>query len=321
MLRELESACRLRGLQLEIVPFTYTHEARFFRRLASLDRAGTVLGYLLWSVGVESDGRTDQTRRIVARLAEYHKPIGVLRESSPTFPLREWAPGVPTALWSMACSPRDGELVGQHLLLRGYRSATILVEAGDNEIGPLRADGIRAAFARAGLTDAVRVVILRADGPAGRTAEEAEEWALRNDGHVDSDVVAFMRNLSGLSATSLREAGVEGAYRAEYERVLKSNSTGAWVGTTDPLALGALRFLAEAGVDVPGTVAVAGFDDSPSAFLRGLTSYNFATRQVVTMMVNHVLAPRHTPRPESGEIVLDGFVSERASTLGRIGAR
>jgi DNA-binding LacI/PurR family transcriptional regulator len=270
---------------------------------------------------MESSGQTDQTRRIVTRLAEYHKPIAVLRESQPSFPLREWTPGVPSALWSMACSSRDGELLGQHLLARGYRSATVLVESGDGEVGPSRAEGIRTAFGRAGLADAVRVQPLHADGPAGRTAEEAEEWAQRNSGHVDSDVLAFMRNLSGLSATALREAGVEGAYRAEYERVLRSNCSQVWVGATDPVALGALRFLAEAGVDVPGTVAVVGFDDSPSAFLRGLTSYNFATRQVVTMMVNHVLAPRHTPGPESGEIALDGFVSERASTLGRIGGR
>jgi DNA-binding LacI/PurR family transcriptional regulator len=149
---------------------------------------------------------------------------------------------------------------------------------------------------------------------AGRTAEEARDWAERSAGRIPSDVMAFMRNLSGLSATALREAGVERAYEEHYGRLVAEGCAGVWVGATDPVALGALRFLSDQGVDVPGKVAVVGFDDCPSAFLRGLTSYNFATREVVTMMLNHVLMPRPTPRPASAEIILDGFVSERAST-------
>jgi len=314
MLRELESACRRRGLCLEIVPFTYTHESRFFRRLAALEQRGTVLGFHVWTVGIESGNSVGQARRIVERLAAYGRPLAVLREAGTTFPLREWTSGVPAALWSVAASSRDGELMGRFLLSCGYRSVTIVAEDHDRHIGDLRIEGITRAYRAAGLTQAVAVARLRTGLMAGRTAEQAEEGARRNSRRLPADVIAFMRNLSGLSTTALREAGVEGGYRRSYSQLLKTHGQGVWVCTTDPLALGALRFLSEARIHVPRVLSIAGFDDSPSAFLRGLTSYNFSTQDVVTMMVNHVLAPRLTPQPPSGEICLEGFVGERSST-------
>ena len=52
----------------------------------------------------------------------------------------------------------------------------------------------------------------------------------------------------------------------------------AVVGLSDVLALGVLEGLDAAGVDVPGTVSVCGFDDIPAAAPRGLTT----VRQPIT---------------------------------------
>jgi DNA-binding LacI/PurR family transcriptional regulator len=60
--------------------------------------------------------------------------------------------------------------------------------------------------------------------------------------------------------------------RAALELVSHAPRPTALLCSTDVLAFGAMRALSERGIDVPGDVSVAGFDDVPTAAAAGLTT-------------------------------------------------
>jgi DNA-binding LacI/PurR family transcriptional regulator len=59
--------------------------------------------------------------------------------------------------------------------------------------------------------------------------------------------------------------GMESGYHAMRELLARSPDLDAVFSANDLMAIGALRALREAGLDVPGDVAVVGFDDVPAA--------------------------------------------------------
>ncbi|QQS03462.1 MAG: substrate-binding domain-containing protein [Fibrobacterota bacterium] len=94
-----------------------------------------------------------------------------------------------------------------------------------------------------------------------------------------------------------------------FEKALASKAT-AWVVANDLCACFALRWLRERGVDVPGKVSVAGFDDTLDALRNDLTSYRFSTTAMAREMIYQILSP-HAIRKISHHA---GIVVERGST-------
>ena len=95
-----------------------------------------------------------------------------------------------------------------------------------------------------------------------------------------------------------------------------SREVTAWVAVTDALAIRALSWLAGKGVRPGRDLSVAGFDDSPDAFLHSLTSYNFNCEATVHAMLAHLVGRRMTQSGKNKrEIVeIEGFVTPRSST-------
>lgn len=134
--------------------------------------------------------------------------------------------------------------------------------------------GTRAAVAidnRAGVEAVVahliatgRRALVHVAGPEGNI--DATE---RREAFVD----ALAQHLPGtapriIQGSFFQEAG-EGAAR---DLLAAGEAFDAIVAANDMVALGALHVLREAGVDVPGRVAVAGFDDVPLARFLSLTT-------------------------------------------------
>ncbi len=61
------------------------------------------------------------------------------------------------------------------------------------------------------------------------------------------------------------ESSEDAGYAAARELMRRGAIFDAVFGASDLIAIGAMRALAEAGLDVPGDVAVVGFDDIPAA--------------------------------------------------------
>ncbi len=88
---------------------------------------------------------------------------------------------------------------------------------------------------------------------------------------------------------------------------------------TDVMAVGALARLRAAGLNVPGDIAVAGFDDITALrdIYPSLTTVRLPLRQMGEMAASLVLQPADQPRviPVPGEVIL------RDSTLPQPGRR
>jgi len=78
------------------------------------------------------------------------------------------------------------------------------------------------------------------------------------------------------------------------ESALASRAT-AWIAANDICALHALAWLRGRGVDVPGEVSVAGFDDTAEALRADLTSYRFGSDSMARAMVRQILSSTSTP--------------------------
>jgi len=93
------------------------------------------------------------------------------------------------------------------------------------------------------------------------------------------------------------------------ERALASGAT-AWIGANDPCALYARAWLRARGIDVPGRISVAGFDDTAEALRSDLTSYRFASANMARAMLRQILSPGPSPSLSRHE----GVVVRRGST-------
>jgi DNA-binding LacI/PurR family transcriptional regulator len=103
-----------------------------------------------------------------------------------------------------------------------------------------------------------------------------------------------------VDAMTTEEAG----YQAANELRARGVDYDAIVGASDLIAIGALRSLQEAGVDVPRQVAVVGFDDLPAASLTNppLTTVMQDTRRAGELLVETLL------RQITGEIATNSVI-------------
>jgi DNA-binding LacI/PurR family transcriptional regulator len=123
-------------------------------------------------------------------------------------------------------------------------------------------------------------------------------------GHASSHYPEFEERFGGYCA-ALRAAGIEpdpalqvDAITTEYsgraaarELLARGQDFDAIVAASDLIALGAMRSLQESGVDVPGSVAVVGFDDIPAASFSNppLTTVMQDTRVAGEVLVDTLL--------------------------------
>ncbi|MFB9888791.1 LacI family DNA-binding transcriptional regulator [Planobispora takensis] len=84
---------------------------------------------------------------------------------------------------------------------------------------------------------------------------------------------------------------------------------------SDPMALGAMRVLREAGRSIPGDVAVIGFDDSPAAAHSSptLTSVHQPTEAMGRQMAHLLVARINGEQLEQPVVILDTHLVERDS--------
>ncbi|MGY6519825.1 MAG: LacI family DNA-binding transcriptional regulator [Lysobacteraceae bacterium] len=123
-------------------------------------------------------------------------------------------------------------------------------------------------------------------------------------GHADEHYPEFQERWRGYCA-ALAEAGIapdpglqvdaiitdESGFAATEALLARGAAPDAVFGASDIIAIGALRALARRGIDVPGQVRVAGFDDIPIAGFANppLTTVQQDTRQAGAVLVETLL--------------------------------
>jgi DNA-binding LacI/PurR family transcriptional regulator len=97
-----------------------------------------------------------------------------------------------------------------------------------------------------------------------------------------------------LRKAAIRELGwnrIRRDFEALAEQAAASEAT-AWIGANDSVALMATAWLKARDIEVPGTLSVAGFDDTSAALRADLTSYRFDSASMSRTMLLQILSSR-----------------------------
>jgi hypothetical protein len=267
---------------LRLIPLRHRWQgSRFvFERedLFSPEQLATAIGFMVWSICFHEQRCAD----LLGILRRFDKPVGILDERH-GYHRRP----IPFANRRVRCAviavrADEGAALGRYLLDRGHRRVLYIGHGTADAVEP-RLEGLRRAYARVGLPDAVPAVHLP-QSPGSRRADSAAQGELRDR------LAAFL------------------------ERSVDVGGVTAVVGYNDVLALAALGHIRGRGTAVPGRVSVVGFDDSHEASLAGLTSYNFNSEAAIALLVGHVVAGpgRRSGGPQVD--LVEGYVTERASS-------
>jgi LacI family transcriptional regulator len=109
------------------------------------------------------------------------------------------------------------------------------------------------------------------------------------------------------------EAGQAAAARMLAERGLPD----AIIGANDETAIGVLTALRQAGVDVPGTVSVAGIGNTRLAHFLDLTTVSIPTYELGAIAAQRVLAEEPSPADAESATILPHRLVMRATTSRR----
>jgi DNA-binding LacI/PurR family transcriptional regulator len=104
--------------------------------------------------------------------------------------------------------------------------------------------------------------------------------------------------------------------RPLFDQALQAPGVTAWVAANDETALECLDYLDEHAVEVPRRISLIGFNDSPEAFLRGISSYNFNAAAVMHAMLADVAGARRSRTRGRGvkREYIEGMVMARRTT-------
>lgn len=131
----------------------------------------------------------------------------------------------------------------------------------------------------------------------GMADSHAPEFFERYQGFTSALTEAGIKPAANIDAISTEQSG----YVAARQLLARGIGLDAIIAASDLIAIGAMRALQEAGCDVPGQVAVVGFDDLPAASLvaPALTTVMQDTQRAGEVLVDTLLALVHGKPVES----------------------
>lgn len=336
-LEALEAACNRANAGLRVLRL----ESGCTQVVARAIRAGRDgLGYVLWPG--EWPGLPDRLPailEILGVLAAGNRPVAVFDEMG-GFPLPEARRRhAPVRVFTIG-AVRAGHAMAEELLRMGHKRVAYLSPYQGLGWSDSRFRGMAEAFAQAGSPGGVI--------PFGLAFGRKYNRVLRTGGFMagapgpDSsmfDRILGKRVGKGAARAALSErmrkevfpgmyAGLEfelldrwfeeeiqSSMLPVFEDVLGEKGITAWVGANDSTALAALRFLVSRGKATPADISVAGFDDTPASFERGLTSYHFGITGFPQAMLRYLLETGSAPGARKDRVVeIEGVCIGRRTT-------
>ncbi|MBD3242398.1 MAG: GntR family transcriptional regulator [Chitinivibrionales bacterium] len=317
----IDAECARVGLHLRSEPLIPTD--RLLRTIASLrTRRGNeaVVGHLIATTGAN----LSQYTQLIRALAPSGLPTAIVDETG-SGDIAALRGGRLVRAFSLQAHRLPGVLMGRHLLELGHRRVAYLSPVHDSVWSVARLDGLRAAFAQAGVPQGVLTFtsVGTADESRGRARAEADlAWLREKLSHggprqrrLALAVDMRARELSWM----LQLSHIAQRHEQLMRDAIGSRGITAWVIANDLFAIYALRFLEQQGIEVPRELSVAGFDDTMQAFTSGLTSYNPDRRAGVQAALSFVLGSQQIGSAGGqGRVVqILGYVTPRRSTARR----
>jgi LacI family transcriptional regulator len=239
---------------------------------------------------------------------------------------------------TMICNAdrRTGAELAHLRVLRDYDAAGI-VFAGAGFTHDQRAEELRRAVEQARAAGATVVALATRDFDSIRARVDNEAAAYDITDHVISlghRRITFVDGPAGLYTSEQRLAGYQRAmhdaglepaavpggfeYAAGYNAVLRILASGtapeAIVGINDEVAIGVLRGLRQAGIDVPERVSVAGIGDTRPARFLDLTTVTVPLYELGATAARLIVGEAHEAQPE---LILTHRLTPRSTTVRR----
>ncbi len=293
-----------------------------FVSLAALQRERTTLGYLVWTMGLDTPLLRDLVRAVPRG-----RPVSVVQD------VRDVLPELPRSAqgnrlfrsFALGMDPSAGQSVADYLLGLGHRVVACFSLGPSCCWSQSRVDGMRRAFSRVPSAQLCEYVIA-GTGPDGMpevTGMAQLQRLLRAVDRVDDDE-SYARfdpaERHVLKQALINYTGTR-AFRKmaadSFSEALRIGGATAWVGVNDRIALLAMHYLGQHGMRVPDDISLIGFDDTLEALGCGLSSYAFNARAVATAVLEHVVAPYRSRAAADRAIEIPGSVMERRSTAVR----
>jgi len=323
-LRLLEISCTRSGLALRTALCSHLTGRLHDPDTLSPGRSDgdSLLGSLVWTVGM----RSGVLAAVLQQLAALAGPVALLDETGeiPMLPLQRGNRLL--RAFTLGVSARAGEQVGRWLLSLGHRRIAYISTTHGALWSRNRLQGLRDAYAAAGIPDGVVPFTLDRFDDAWEAVEQERPMHARIDALFARDLKrsrtapALYRRVLEALRSRLNETMVPEMLQEQLapllERVCAERGVTAWAAANDTMGCACLRYLARHGTDVPRDLSVVGFDDSLEASQQRLTSYNANLDALVQAMLGHVLAPlrRRDWSAESPAAEIEGFVNVRATT-------
>ncbi|MBD3164962.1 GntR family transcriptional regulator [bacterium] len=283
-----------------------------------------LLGILVWMTGIAED----QSAALLRRLAALKRPVSVLDDSGQCRPLaRQLRSSRQIRFFGVGATESVATReIGRFLIQSGHRRVAWISPLNAAHWSRDRQRGLQEVFREAGLDDGVVSFTIENAGSEIELIDNDQEvlsWILAGLDHARGECEG-LSNLAGETVGHLRRK-VDMSFKAillrRYleplcEQALADPAISAWVVANDPAALLALSFLEKRGVKVPQQISVIGFDDSVEAFMRKLSSYNFAGPAVMQAMLHNILDPASFERlhGRGNHIEIEGFFNLRQTT-------
>jgi DNA-binding LacI/PurR family transcriptional regulator len=225
---------------------------------------------------------------------------------------------------SVSHSPAAGRIVGERLLSLGHRSVAYVSANHESQWSRNRLAGLAQAFSAAGEGAIVHaftredVTDMRHRQTLGDGLDQLRIACRQSTGGGLSKLVAVIERYSsqGILGGELEHELAREAVPPLLQRVAALAGATAWVAANDATACVCLDFLEQRGKQAPQDVSLIGFDDTPEAATRRVSSYNFDCAGAIHAALRCVLDPREwTTRTRTGRpIEIEGYVVERQTT-------
>jgi hypothetical protein len=322
MAHELEYCCSRRRIKLKPVSFHYRgadlHGLEDLRRVV---RDDWVLGYIICAEGVDRGYLTDTLRL----LRDINRPVALFTRGE-WWDLSSTVQPRLTRIYAPSIGPAPGHALMRYLLTLGHHSVAYVDELSENNWSDAHLRGVRKELRLAGAPSAVTHLAPLPTHPCptelGRFCNRAELLTdevvrhLRQSDDMRGWTAHHLTRIQGTVNQVRNRIALRAAVSACLDRVLATFEVTCVVGANDRIALACLEGLRERGIDVPGRLSVAGFDNSMESFVSGLTSYDFGFAELFRRMLFFVLQPNNERYYVGKSIVAEhqGTVVPRTTT-------
>lgn len=332
-LRTVGTECARKQLNLSSTAYFIEDSKLMFSSVSrgvfeDLNELGDFFGFLV--LIMESTTKPEPTT-ILHYLRRFHKPMAVFDQ------LGEWKLSQyyqqPHAIkfFEVSTSEHCGRIAGRILLEKDHTSVAFLSPYHRSLWSVRRLAGLDSIFKKAGHAQGVTAYTLDQSVDISRDQNEEllarrygfsavlesySRWTEKADPLALSRIDPIMQSLRGYTLANIEFIR---RMRILFDRALACDFHTAWVAANDTVAVEAMRYLIEKGIDVSRRFSLVGFDNTYSSIWYGITSYDFNIPALVHNMLDFVLSPRHNKWAGKKPVQIDGLIVERSSTRSPTG--